>query len=84
MWGGGGAGRGSDLDTYSWRCLFLTASSLPQHLQHGAGAGGGRRSQTLSAPHAQVDSEGVSLLVQLGPRAHVWWDQGIMVLQVGT
>lgn len=81
---GAGAGWGSDLDTWSWRYPSPTASSLPQHLQHWAGAGGGRRTQTLSAPHAQVDSEGMSLPVQLGPGAHVWWEQGIVVLHVGT
>ena len=53
-----GGGQGSDLDMWSWRCPFLTAPSLPLHLQHWAGAEGDRRSQTLSVPHAQVDMVG--------------------------
>ena len=51
----------------------LSAPSLPPYLRHWAGAGGGMRSQTLSAPHAQVDGEVAGLLVQLGPEAHLWW-----------
>lgn len=41
----------------------------PQHLQHWAGAGGQEDSDP-KRPHAQVDSVGMSLPVQLGPGAH--------------
>ncbi|EPY81310.1 hypothetical protein CB1_000743040 [Camelus ferus] len=34
--------------------------------------------------HVEVDGQVVSLLAQLGPEAHVWWGQGLVMLQVGT
>lgn len=36
------------------------------------------------SPALQVDGQAVSLPVRLGPVAHVWREQGLVLLQVGT